>query len=273
MNTIDAIQTAQASILERTVNAADDTNDTHATPRSVMVVGASGGIGQAFCEHIHARFPAARVIRVVRNTKALPARNYVQQDIAIDLEETTSIQTAVEVLDAEQLAQLDWVFIATGWLHDDNWQPEKTYRSLDAAHMQRAYAINTIGPTLFIQHLLNRLPRTHALKIGVLSARVGSISDNRLGGWHSYRASKAALNMLIKNYAIELRRLRRPVTVVGLQPGTTATALSAPFQRNVAEGHLQTPDYTADQLIQVMQALQPEDTGQLFDFLGLTFAP
>lgn len=261
------------SILERALNKADKTTTTHVAPRSVIVVGASGGIGHAFCEHIHKRYPDARIIRIARNHNKLPARDYIQQDIALDLEQPDSIEHAIASVDDATLVQTDWVFIATGWLHDHNWQPEKTYRNLDAAHLQRAYAINAIGPTLLIQHLLNRLPRKHALKIGVLSARVGSISDNRLGGWHSYRASKAALNMLIKNYAIELNRLRRPVIVVGLQPGTTDTALSAPFQHNVPEGHLQTPDYTADQLIQVMQALQPEDSGQLFDFLGLPFAP
>jgi NAD(P)-dependent dehydrogenase (short-subunit alcohol dehydrogenase family) len=110
-------------------------------------------------------------------------------------------------------------------------------------------------------------------KIGILSARVGSISDNRLGGWHAYRASKAALNMHIRNYALELARKRHGPVIVGLQPGTTDTALSAPFQRNVPEDQLQSPEYTAGQLLKVMQHLQAQDSGQLFDFLGLPFEP
>jgi NAD(P)-dependent dehydrogenase (short-subunit alcohol dehydrogenase family) len=109
--------------------------------------------------------------------------------------------------------------------------------------------------------------------VGIVSARVGSISDNRLGGWHAYRASKAALNMLIKNFAIELARKNPAHIVVGLQPGTTDSALSAPFQRNVPAGQLQTPDYTAAQLLRVMNTLRPEDSGGLYDFLGLPFAP
>jgi len=102
---------------------------------------------------------------------------------------------------------------------------------------------------------------------------VGSISDNRMGGWHAYRASKAALNMLIKNYALEFARRKHGPIIVGLQPGTTDTALSAPFQRSVPEDQLQTPEYTAAQLLMVMQHLEPSDSGKLFDFLGLPFDP
>jgi NAD(P)-dependent dehydrogenase (short-subunit alcohol dehydrogenase family) len=109
--------------------------------------------------------------------------------------------------------------------------------------------------------------------VGIVSARVGSISDNRLGGWHAYRASKAALNMLITNFAIELARKNPAHIVVGLQPGTTDSPLSAPFQRNVPADQLQTPDYTAAQLLRVMHTLRPEDSGGLYDFLGLPFTP
>ena len=136
-----------------------------------------------------------------------------------------------------------------------------------------AYRVNAIGPTLLIKHLVPRLSDDRPAHVGVLSARVGSISDNRLGGWHAYRASKAALNMLIKNLAIEWSRNRLPHVVVGLQPGTTDTALSAPFLRSVPAGQLQTPDYTADQLIKVMRRLRAEDSGGLYDFLGLPFEP
>jgi len=108
---------------------------------------------------------------------------------------------------------------------------------------------------------------------GVLTARVGSISDNRLGGWYSYRSSKAALNMLIKNFAIECTRMKKPVVIVGLQPGTTDTDLSSPFQRGLSDEDLQTPEYTASQLVKVLSVLEPRDSGLLFDFLGLSFDP
>ena len=136
-----------------------------------------------------------------------------------------------------------------------------------------ASANKAVGPALLLKHLITRLNPARACKVGTVSARVGSISDNRLGGWHAYRASKAALNMFIKNFAIELTRKNPTHIVVGLQPGTTDSALSAPFQRNVPAAQLQTPDYTAAQLLRVMNALRVEDSGGLFDFLGLPFAP
>ena len=124
-----------------------------------------------------------------------------------------------------------------------------------------------------MSRLLDSIDKKHAMKIGVLSARVGSVSDNRLGGWHSYRSSKAALHMLIKNISIECKNSRRPITIVGLQPGTTDTALSAPFQRGLSEEQLQTPEFTAQHLIKVMNVLELVDSGKLFDFEGLPFHP
>jgi len=192
-------------------------------------------------------------------------------DIGFDIGEESRIREAVAEI-PEQLT-IDWVFVATGWLHDNGRGPEKTFRSLDADNLLHAYRVNAIGPALLLKHLIPKLNPSHGSKLGIVSARVGSVSDNRLGGWHSYRASKAALNMLIKNFAIELARNKRRHIIVGLQPGTTDTALSAPFHRNVAKGKLQAPDYTAEQLFKVMQQLRPDDSGGLFDFLGIPFAP
>ena len=251
------------SILERT--------DTGIAPKRALVAGASGGIGQAFCEQLTLLYPEIDIIRLARQPDSLPALSNASQSLPFDLLDEASLQAAVGQLATDH--PIDWVFIATGWLHDEVHQPEKTYRALNSEQLMQSYALNAVGPTLLLKALLEHLPKQQPLKVGVLSARVGSTSDNRLGGWHSYRASKAALNMLIKNYAIELQRMKRPVIVCGLQPGTTDTALSAPFQRNVSAEHLQTTEYTAIQLIKVMQALEPQDSGLLFDFLGLSFAP
>lgn len=240
-------------------------------PSCVVVAGASGGIGSAFCLKIAQHFPAALIVRMARQPGELPRLDADTVDIALELNEAASIREAVERIPPKR--HVDWVFVATGWLHDDGYGPEKTYTSLDAEHLMRAYRINAVGPALLLKHLIPRLDPAHACAVGVLSARVGSISDNRLGGWHSYRASKAALNMLLKNYAIELARKRSRHVIVGLQPGTTATALSAPFQRNVPTEQLQSPEYTAEQLLQVMRRLRAEDSGRLFDFLGLGFEP
>ncbi len=240
-------------------------------PTNFLIAGASGGIGHALCESINQRYPNATLIRLARNPPKLTALDCKTIDIQFDLADADSLAKAIDKIPTE--INIDWAFIATGWLHDENTQPEKTYRSLSAEQLAQAFKLNTIGPSLLIKYLLERNDKNHPLKIGVLSARVGSISDNRLGGWHSYRASKAALNMLIKNYSIELSRMKRPVIIVGLQPGTTDTSLSAPFQQGVPEGHLQTPAFTANHLIDVVDNLQAGDSGYLFDFLGEQFEP
>lgn len=254
-----------SSILERPAGPAQT------DPQCVLVAGASGGIGAAFCQQLTKQFPSARIVRMARDPEALGPLQTQTVDIRFDIAEEEQIGAAVGKV--PETPPIDWIFIATGWLHDDRYRPEKTYKSLDADHLLQAYRINAIGPALLLKHLIPRLNPANACKVGVVSARVGSISDNRLGGWHAYRASKAALNMLIKNFAVELARKKTPHTIVGLQPGTTDTALSAPFQRSVPEGQLQTPEYTATQLLQVMRKLRPEDSGGLFDFLGLPFDP
>jgi NAD(P)-dependent dehydrogenase (short-subunit alcohol dehydrogenase family) len=253
------------SVLER--NRDPDFN----TPKAILVAGASGGIGQALCAELSRRYPASTLIRLARapdRLEPLPNRTI---DLAFDILEETSIVTALKRIAAE--SPVDLAMLATGWLHDAKHAPEKTYMRLEADHMLFAYRVNAIGPALLLKHLLPMMNKEHVSRIGVLSARVGSISDNRLGGWHSYRASKAALNMLLKNYAIELGYKRQRCVIVGLQPGTTDTRLSAPFKRNVPKETLQTPDYTARQLVQVMERLRIEDSGKLYDFLGLAFAP
>jgi NAD(P)-dependent dehydrogenase (short-subunit alcohol dehydrogenase family) len=241
------------------------------TPRVILVAGASGGIGQAFCLHVAQQFPNVMLIRMVRNLEKLEDLPVETQDITFDLAFESSIRQAVKQLPKK--LKLDWVFIATGWLHDETHQPEKTFRSLSPEQMTKSFQLNAIGPSVLVKCLLGRVNPKYPMKIGILTARVGSVSDNRLGGWHSYRSSKAALNMLIKNYAIELERMKTSVVIVGLQPGTTDTDLSLPFQRGVSPEHLQTPSYTASQLIKVMQVLDDSNSGNLFDFLGLEFAP
>lgn len=240
-------------------------------PRCVLVAGATGAIGSAFCAKLAERFPDAQLIRMARAPQSLEPLQRRTVDIGLDIADEQNVRTAIAAI--PEALPIDWVFIATGWLHDSTHTPEKTYRNLDAEHLLYAYRINAVGPALLLKHLVTRLNPIRVSRVGIVSARVGSISDNRLGGWHAYRASKAALNMLIKNFAIELARKKPAHIVVGLQPGTTDSALSAPFQRNVPAGQLQTPEYTAAQLLRVLNALRVEDSGGLYDFLGLPFAP
>lgn len=240
-------------------------------PATALVAGASGGIGAALCRRLVELRPDIRLARLARDTGRLTPLAVPAHDIAFDIGDEAAIAAAVAALPDDFAPQ--WVFVATGWLHDAARQPEKSYRALDPEHLLWAYRINAVGPALLIKHLLPRLPAGLPCRLGVLSARVGSISDNRLGGWHAYRASKAGLNMLLRNFALEMARCRHDHVVVGLQPGTTDTALSRPFQRNVAADRLQTPDFTAARLVDVMRHLRREDAGGLFDFEGLPFAP
>lgn len=263
--TADRGQPPRESILDREPDSGSR------DPRTVLVAGASGGIGGAFCHRLAQRFPGVRIVRLARAPDALPPLAVHTDDVHLDLGSESSIRDALATM--PDGLSVDWAFIATGWLHDDRYRPEKTFKSLDAEHLVHAYRINAVGPALILKHLIPSLSSLDAARIGVVSARVGSISDNRMGGWHAYRASKAALNMLIRNFAIELKRRKPSHIIVGLQPGTTDTALSAPFQRNVPAGELQTPEYTARQLLQVMQRLKQEDSGNLYDFLGIPFDP
>lgn len=250
------------------VNSREASNS---TPECVLVIAASGGIGKAYCENIIAQFPDVQLIRMARNTKSLPFLTANVLDIDVDLGDDESIDNAISAL--PENSPIDWLFVASGWLHDEQMKPEKTYRHLTRKQLIHSYNINAVGPTLFISRLLDKVDKKHPIKIGVLSARVGSVSDNRLGGWHSYRASKSALHMLIKNIAIECNNTQKPIIIVGLQPGTTDTALSAPFQKRLTKAQLQTPEFTAKHLINVMNILEKCDSGKLFDFEGFPFDP
>jgi NAD(P)-dependent dehydrogenase (short-subunit alcohol dehydrogenase family) len=241
------------------------------TPRVILVAGASGGIGNALCQELAGRYPESQLIRLARDTHRLAPLSVATRDLAFDLLDEGSMAAALASMPTQ--APVDLAMLATGWLHDQRYAPEKTYKRMEVDPMLYAYQVNAIGPALLLKHLLPIMNRDHVSRIGVLSARVGSISDNRLGGWHAYRASKAALNMLLKNIAIELGQKRQRHLIVGLQPGTTDTRLSAPFQRSVPKENLQTPEYTASQLVQVMERLRVEESGRLFDFLGLPFEP
>ena len=163
----------------------------------------------------------------------------------------------------------EWVIVASGVLTlTDGTGPERTYKRLDPAAMAEVFALNTIGPAMIAKHVLPLMPRDERFVFAALSARVGSISDNGLGGWHSYRASKAALNMLLKNFALEMGRTHKQGVVVGLHPGTVDSALSEPFQSNLPDGQLTEPGEAAENLLNVLTALDPAQSGKVFDFRG-----
>ncbi|WP_306518083.1 short-chain dehydrogenase [Rheinheimera sp.] len=159
------------------------------------------------------------------------------------------------------------IFICHGLLQQDNVKAEKTIRQLDEQAALTSWWVNYLLPALHLQALFAYM-QSHACRVLVLSAKVGSISDNELGGWYSYRSAKAALNMLVKTTAIELTRNKSPAVLSALHPGTTTSLLSAPFVRNLPPGQLQTPEQTAQRLWQVASDLQPEQHGKLLHWDG-----
>ena len=164
----------------------------------------------------------------------------------------------------------DLVLIPPGVLHGPGLQPEKALRAVAAEALARAFAINAIGPTLIAKHCAPHLPRDRKSVLAALSARVGSIGDNRAGGWHAYRASKAALNMLFRNCAIELATRNPHAVCVTLHPGTVDTAMSAPFQAGVAKDRLFSPQRSAQALLGVIDRLTPAQSGSLTAWDGQT---
>ncbi len=227
-----------------------------------VVVGASGGIGGALVEGLLGDERISTVVALARSFGSSVAGRLARGPI--DVTDEASVAAAAERLPG--LPSL--VIVATGSL----FEPEKTYRALDPAAMLRSYALNTVGPALVAKHLLPRMAPGRAV-FAALSARVGSIGDNRAGGWHSYRASKAALNMIVRNLAIEVARKSPALICVALHPGTVDTALSRPFQRGVAEGKLFTPAFAAARLLAVIDGLQPEQSGCQVAWDGVVVPP
>ncbi len=224
----------------------------------VVVVGAGGGIGGALCAHLAGLLPDAPLVRMGRH-----------EAVALDLLDDASIHAARETL-AAQLREtgrpLRLFIDATGFLHGPGARPEKTWRELDRANLMQQFAVNAVGPALLMQHFLPLLPRQGRAVWATLSAKVGSIGDNRLGGWYGYRAAKAALNQFVCTAAIELRRQAPQAACVALHPGTVDTGLSAPFAR--AGLSVQAPAEAAARLCRVIDGLTDADSGGFFDHSG-----
>lgn len=225
----------------------------------LLVIG-SGGIGQAFVEQSTLRDAETRVLQTRRGSSG-------KDEITLDLTDTSTFQPCIDQLKAVAFNPSRIIF-SQGLLHTETQRPEKSLREMDLDWMTRVMQVNALGPMAFLAKLMQLIPRQSELQIAFLSARVGSISDNQLGGWYGYRASKAALNMLIKTLSIELARTHPKVQLLALHPGTTDTELSKPFQARVPEGKLFTTTFAASALLDVMESARGGQSGQFLAWDG-----
>ncbi|HNP65548.1 MAG TPA: SDR family NAD(P)-dependent oxidoreductase [Woeseiaceae bacterium] len=229
------------------------------------VIGASGGIGRAFVELLAADANVRSVSVFSRS-----CLNWDSEKVnwhSIDVTDESSVAVAAEWASRDSL--LDLVIVATGILHrEDQILPERSLREIDPRAMAEVLTINAIGPVMVAKHFLPALSKDNKSVLAVLSARVGSISDNRLGGWMSYRMSKAALNMSVRTLAIEQARLNPASVVLALHPGTVDTALSKPFTERVDSSRLFSPAVSAGKLLKVIDDSSPDCSGGLYAYDG-----
>lgn len=243
-----------------------------------LIIGGTGGIGRALVEHLLTASSA-------ETTKAQLFATYHRQPpdehvsnvhwVQMDVTDEDSIQEALAHIQS-QATHLDVVINAVGILHSADSGPEKSIRQLDPSFFIENISVNALPSLLIAKHIkpllkaASQQPRTNEATTiyATISARVGSISDNQMGGWYSYRMSKAALNMGMKTLAIEWSRSLKNVCVVVMQPGTVDTQLSKPFQANVAEGKLFSADYSAAHLLKVLAAMRAEQSGSFVDWAG-----
>ncbi|MEP3429675.1 MAG: SDR family NAD(P)-dependent oxidoreductase [Roseibium sp.] len=222
--------------------------------RLAVIIGATGGIGSAIATVAEVSDRYDRVIRLSRTSSP-----------SLELLDEASIEAAARWL-KEQPGEIAFILDATGALTLGDHKPEKSWRELDPSALADTFALNAIGPALFMKHFLPLMPRDGRSIFATLSARVGSISDNQLGGWYGYRAAKAALNQLVRTASVELKRKKPEAICVALHPGTVRTQLTEGFAKTGLE--VQDPEQAAKRLLTVVEGLRPEDTGGFFDHLG-----
>ena len=237
-------------------------------PENIAIIG-GGAIGTAFSEELIIKYPDSK-INIFSRKPVNSSINSISHHL-IDYDDISSIHSAAELASSER--SLDLVLVATGILHDEHLRPEKSLRDLSSQNFETVFKVNTIVPALIAKYFLPILSRNTGSVFAALSARVGSISDNQLGGWYAYRASKSALNMIIKSASIEVARKNPEAIVVGLHPGTVDSNLSKPFQHSVDANKLFTPEYAAQKMLLVLDCLTPSQTGKCFAWDGSEILP
>lgn len=236
--------------------------------KNALIVGAGRGIGLEFVHQFLNR-GVDRLYATYRqpNCPLLEVDDSRLQTWAVDVTKESEIAVVAQEIIAQGV-RLDYVIYCVGVLHTADWQPEKSLRHINSQQMLDYFQTNSIGAVLWAKHLQPLFRHSDRSVFACISAKVGSIGDNQLGGWYGYRASKAALNMLVRNISIEYRRTAPGSIVVALHPGTTDTDLSTPFQKNVPPEKLFSTERTVQQLLGVIDRLEAKDSGEFFNWDG-----
>ena len=235
-------------------------------PQSILLAGASGGVGGALCRELAARFPEAILLTISRGDIAPISASH--QHLISTLSDPESVPAITEWLRGQPLP--NWIIDCCGSLHWAGHSPEKNLLQCTDEALQQSLTCNVLTHLHLAQAVAPLLQRRSPLTWASLSAKVGSIEDNQLGGWYSYRMSKAALNMLVRNLSIEWGRKVEDCRVVAVHPGTTDTPLSQPFQDNIPADKLYTPELSARRIVDVLEALPQSDSGKLLFWDGTT---
>ncbi len=231
---------------------------------TAIVIGASGGLGAAFTKILATDASFRSRYSQILEFSRQPNANHLQ---TIDYaDESTIARSAAWAAEQCQIAPLRLLIVATGYLHSNGQGPERSLQNLDADYLHRVMLVNTIGPALVLKHFAPLLVKTGEVRIVFVSAKVGSIGDNALGGWYGYRASKAALNQIVKTASIELARRNKQTICLALHPGTIATPLSDPFSK--AGLYVRSPLIAAQEILSVVHELNPSQTGRFFNYKG-----
>ncbi len=236
---------------------------------TALIVGASQGIGLEFVRQFLKTNRVQRIYATYRNPQAeiLTISDSRLRCLQMDITEEVQIANVVQEIKAET-ATLNYVINCVGVLHEGAMQPEKSLRQVNSEQLMRYFQVNSIGAVLLAKHIQPLFKHQERSIFATISAKVGSIGDNYLGGWYGYRASKAALNMFMRTTALEYKRSCPRAIAVTLHPGTTDTQLSRPFQRNVPPEKLFSVEHTVEQLLMVIDQLKESDSGEFFSWDG-----
>jgi len=236
--------------------------------KNIAIIGSSGAIGNAFVEHYLKDNAVEKIFSFSRSVDSHTSKKIYSFDI--DIESQESIEKAASYLEG---CYLDRVIIASGVLHTESFQPEKSIKDLNYETLSKVYSVNTIGPALVGKYFLPLLNKKNKSVMAFLSARVGSISDNKVGGWYSYRSSKSALNQIVKNFSIEMKRSNPNAVILALQPGTVESKFSEPFKKNISKDKLFSPDFSVDMMSKVIESANSSSSGNLIAWDGEVISP